>query len=94
MYADDFAFNTACDYQAEAHANSGGKGYCYIFDKGYDGVLEYLGAAHAVDCFYLFGQFNGDGGVGSKEEVDFSIKFQSMIAAFCRNGNPSIDGFA
>ncbi|MCQ2792053.1 MAG: carboxylesterase family protein [Bacilli bacterium] len=89
IYADDFTFNTACDYQAEMHAKNGGKGYCYIFDKGYDGVLEYLGAAHAVDCFYLFGAFNGKGGEGTNEEVDFSRNFQSMIANFCKKGEPA-----
>ena len=47
------------------------------------------GAAHAIDCYYLFGSFEGNEAAGTKEEVDLSRKFQRMIANFCRTGDPS-----
>lgn len=79
-------------YQAILHAQNGGQGYSYTFEKSYDGSYERLGAAHAIDCFYLFGNFNGQNALGTDDEVDLSRKFQRMIANFCTSGNPSIEG--
>lgn len=92
QFANDFTLAAINTYQAVLHAQNNGKGYCYTFNKNYDGEYKELGAAHAVDCYYMFGNFNGNGATGNKEEVDLSIKFQKMIANFCKTGNPSIEG--
>lgn len=91
-FMDDQAFNAGMIYQAQMHAKNGGKGFFYTFEKGYDGDYAYLGAAHAIDCFYLFGTFNGTATFGTPEEVQLSKKFQQMIANFCKTGNPSVGG--
>lgn len=93
-FADDMSLAISNTYQAILHANAGGKGYSYTFDIPYDRKFDdfTLGAAHAVDCFYLFGNFNGLSANGTNEEVDASIRFQHMIANFCKTGDPSFDG--
>lgn len=91
-YMDDYAFNAGMLYQAEMHAKNGGKGFFYTFEKGYDGDYSYMGAAHAIDCFYMFGSFDGNCALGTDEEVELSRKFQRMIANFCKTGDPSTDG--
>ncbi|MCQ2564607.1 MAG: carboxylesterase family protein [Clostridia bacterium] len=90
-YMDDYSLCSGNIYQAYTHSKCGGKEFCYIFDKSYDGELARIGAAHAVDCFYLFGNFDGKCAYGDKEEVELSRKFQEMIAAFCKSGDPSIE---
>ena len=91
QYMNDVSLAFGNTYQAILHANCGGRGYSYTFTKSYDGNYRGLGAAHAVDCSYLFGNFDGNTGVGDKVEVDLSRKFQKMIANFCKTGNPSIE---
>lgn len=91
--ADDITLKIYNTYQAILHANSGGTGYCYTFATPYDIKFDdfELGAAHAVDCYYLFGNFDGEFSFGTKDQVDTSIAFQKMIANFCKTGNPSTD---
>lgn len=91
-FMDDHIFNSSQLYQAEMHAKNGGKGFFYTFEKGYDGEYANLGAAHAVDCFYLLGNFDGKSVFGTPEEVQLSRRFQRMIANFCKTGDPSADG--
>lgn len=91
-FADDKTFNAGNIYQAQMHAINGGKGYFYTFEKGYDGELANLGAAHGVDCSYLFGTFNGDGVFGTADEIALAKQFQEMIANFCKTGDPSVEG--
>ncbi len=92
QFANDFTLAGINTYQASLHAKNGGKGYCYTFNQSYDGDFKELGAAHAVDCSYLFGNFDGNEALGDKKEVDLSIMFQKMIANFCKTGDPSIEG--
>ena len=40
----------------------------------------------------MFGTFDGDLALGTDEEVELSRRFQAMIANFCKNDDPSIDG--
>ena len=80
-------------YQAIEHAKNGGVGYSYTFEKKYD-YPEYLGAAHAIDCYYMFGTFDGVDVKGTKEEVDLALEFQKMIANFAKTGNPSTEKYA
>lgn len=91
-YCNDRSLAIGNTYQATKHAENGGKGYFYIFEQPYDGSMAQYGAAHAIDCYYLFGTFDGDYAAGTKEEVDLSRKFQRMIANFCRTGDPSAEG--
>lgn len=93
-FADDMCLAISNTYQALQHSKNGGKGFTYTFNIPYDKKYNdfELGAAHAVDCYYLFGNFDGHASNGTKEEVDASIKFQKMIANFCKTGNPSIEG--
>lgn len=92
-FADDVSLAISNTYQALLHANAGGKGYSYTFAIPYDEEFEdfELGAAHAVDCFFLFGNFDGTVQKGTNEEVDASIRFQKMIANFCKSGDPSTE---
>lgn len=89
-YMDDKALSIGNTYQALEHSKNGGISYSYTFEKKYD-YPEYLGAAHAVDCYYLFGTFDGKDALGTKEEVDLALDFQKMIANFVKTGNPSTE---
>lgn len=81
-------------YQASVHARNGGKGYSYTFEKSYDGpVWSKIKAGHAIDCYYLFGNFDGNCAEGNNEEVELSRKYQEMLVNFCLTGDPSIDGY-
>ncbi len=90
-FADDVSLAISNTYQALLHANAGGKGYSYTFAIPYDEKFDdfELGAAHAVDCCYLFGNFDGHACLGTNEQVDTSILFQKMISNFCKTGDPS-----
>ena len=90
-YCNDRSLAIGNTYQATKHAENGGKGYFYIFEQSYDGSMAQYGAAHAIDCYYLFGTFDGNDAAGTKEEVDLSRKFQRMIANFCVAGDPSTE---
>lgn len=92
-FANDCFLQLINYYQAEVHANNGGISYAYHFDQSYDGSYAELKAAHAVDCSYLFGNFDGDKVAGTKEQVDLSRRLQQMFVRFAISGNPSIDGF-
>lgn len=87
----DCTFQGINCYMAKMQADNGGTSYVFVFDQGYDGVMKELGAIHAAECVYLFGNFDGNACLGTEEEVDFSIKYQNMIAKFCRTGDPSTD---
>lgn len=93
-FADDISLAFSNTYQALMHAKNGGKGYSYTFCIPYDSKFDdfELGAAHAVDCSYLFGNFDGVAAKGENNQVDASIRFQKMIANFCKTGDPSVDG--
>lgn len=94
QYMNDRSLSIGNTYQATAHADNGGLGFFYIFEQPYDGEMAQYGAAHAVDVYYLFGNFNGGTAEGRKDEVDLSRRFQRMIAGFCHNSDPSTDGLA
>lgn len=87
----DYSLQMINYYQAHAHAANGGKEFIYAFDQSFDSDTEVLRAAHAIDCHYLFGNFDGKDALGTSDEVEFSRKFQKMVSNFCKNGNPSIE---
>lgn len=91
-FVNDYSLQGINYYMAEKCANNGGTCYTYAFDQPYDGKYSSMKAAHAVDCAYLFGNFDGNLNAGTNEQVDFSIQFMRMIAQFCRTGDPSVDG--
>ncbi len=80
-------------YMAQKQAEKGGKTFCYAFDQPYDGAYSICNAGHAIDCYYFFGSFNGGKALGTKEQVDFSRKYQEMAVNFIRNGDPSTKDF-
>ncbi|MBP5352339.1 MAG: carboxylesterase family protein [Alphaproteobacteria bacterium] len=92
-YMDDKTLSIGNTYQALEHAKNGGISYSYTFEKKYD-YPEYLGAAHAIDCYYMFGTFDGVDVKGTKEEVDLALEFQKMIANFAKTGDPSTEKYA
>ena len=79
---------------AAKQAANGGTTYCYAFDVPYTGAYEMCKTGHAVDCYYFFGIFTGDKAVGTKEEVDFSRKYQKMFENFLKTGDPSTEDVA
>ena len=80
-------------YMAQKQADNGGTTYCYAFGQPYDGPYAVCKAGHAIDCYYFFGSFNGGKAIGTKEQVDFSRKYQDMAVNFIRKGNPSTNDF-
>ncbi len=90
-YANDKFFNSANGYQATLHADNGGKGYYYIFEAKYD-YPEDMGAAHAVDCYYLFGTFDGKHVLGTVDQQKLSRWYQKFIVNYATTGNPSMEG--
>lgn len=89
----DHYLQTINYYMAQKQAEKGGITYCYAFDQSYDGDYAKCRAGHAIDCYYFFGSFNGGKAVGTKEQVDFSRKYQDMAANFFRYGDPSTKDF-
>lgn len=89
----DHYLQTVNYYMAQKQAEKGGKTYCYAFDQPYDGSYAKCKAGHAIDCYYFFGSFNGGKALGTKEEVDFSRKYQDMAVNFIRYGDPSTKDF-
>ena len=88
-FANDYSLQGFNYYLSLKHIARGGNVYTYTFDIPYDGSCAYLGAAHAVDCFYTFGNFDGDAGEGKNSQVELSKKWQEIISNFCKSGNPS-----
>ncbi len=78
-------------YMAQKQTENGGTTYCYAFDEPYDPPYEACKAGHGIDCCYLFGNFTGGKALGTKEQVDFSRKYQKMLVNFMKTGNPSTD---
>ena len=78
-------------YMATKQAEKGGTTYCYAFNEPYTGDYAMCKAGHAVDCYYFFGIFNGDKAIGTKEQVDFSRKYQKMFENFLKTDNPSTE---
>ena len=89
----DHYLQTINYYMAQKQAEKGGKTYCYAFDQSYDGDYAKCRAGHAIDCYYFFGSFNGGKALGTKEQVDFSRKYQDMAVNFIRHGDPSTGNF-
>ena len=87
----DHFLQTTNYYMAAKQAANGGTTYCYAFDEPYTGAYAMCKAGHAVDCYYLFGIFTGDKAVGTKEDVDFSRKYQKMFENFLKTGDPSTE---
>ncbi len=85
----DHYLQTINYYMAQKQAENGGTMYCYAFDQSYDGSYSICKAGHAIDLYYFFGSFNGEKALGTKEQVDFSRKYQEMAVNFIRYGNPS-----
>lgn len=78
-------------YMAAKQAKNGGTTYCYAFDEPYDPPYEKCKAGHAIDVYYLFGTFTGTKVRGTKEQVDFSRRYQKMFGNFLKTGNPSTE---
>lgn len=89
----DHYLQTVNYYMAQKQAEKGGKTFCYAFGEPYDGAYAKCGAGHAIDCYYFFGSFNGGKSIGTKEQVDFSRRYQEMAVNFIRNGDPSTKDF-
>lgn len=90
-YANDKFFNSANGYQAYLHAKNGGKGYYYIFEAKYDYPAD-MGAGHAVDCFFLFGTFDGKQVKGTIDQQKLSRWYQKFVVNYATTGNPSMEG--
>lgn len=88
----DAGFNTPQLMQAIYHAQNGGKGYYYIFDKPTDWP-EVLGAQHSCELPYVFGNFDGKQYFGTDEEVRLAKTVQRMWVNFAKTGNPSTDEY-
>ena len=93
-FLNDYSLQTINYYMAAKQAANGGTTYVYAFDEKYDGFYAECGAGHAIDCYYLFGNFTGTKAMGTNKQVDFSRKYQNMVASFCRNGDPSTEDIA
>lgn len=89
----DHYLQTINYYMAQKQAENGGKTFCYAFDEPYNGSYSVCKAGHAIDCYYFFGSFNGGKALGTKEQVDFSRKYQEMAVNFIRTGDPSTKDF-
>lgn len=90
-FLNDHTLQTINYYMAAKQAANGGTTYVYAFDQKYDGFYSECGAGHAIDCYYLFGNFTGTKAMGTPKQVDFSRKYQNMVANFCRSGDPSTE---
>ncbi len=88
QFANDTTLQEINYYLTSKQSQNNGNTYVYAFDQSYDGYISYLKATYAIDCFYLFRNFDGNHSSGSNSEVDLSIKFQSSVTSFLKNGNP------
>ncbi len=93
-FANDFTLQGFNYYLGLKQVAKGGKVYTYSFDIPYDGEHSDLKAAHAIDCFYTFGNFDGNISFGTDKQVEISRKWQEFLVNFCKTGNPSTDDLA
>ena len=90
-FVNDFSLQGFNYYLGLKQIKNNGKVYTYSFNIPYDGKYSKYESAHAVDCFYTFGNFDGVISTGDEKQVELSRKWQEIISNFCRNGNPSTD---
>lgn len=88
-FANDYTLQGINYYQAEQQAHNKGTVYTYAFNQPYDETKYNMKAGHAIDCFYLFGNFVKGLIACTDEQVDFSRRFMKYIANFCTTGDPS-----
>ncbi len=76
--------------QSEHQSDNGGKVYMYFWK--YPSKHPHLGACHAVELAYVFGNLSETIYSGENINAELSEKVQNMWANFARTGNPSIEG--
>lgn len=76
--------------QAEAHSRHGGKVFMYYWKKR--SSLRHLGACHAVELSYVFGNLHDTIYTGTRVDPALSRQVQDQWVRFAETGDPSLPG--
>lgn len=88
-FYNDILFRTPAIAQAESHAKNGGKSYMYYWT--YPSAHRHLGACHAVELAYVFGNTDVTIYTGRNVLPALSRQVQQMWVNFAKTGNPSTE---
>jgi len=85
----DVMFRKTAIRIAEAQCKFAPGGYNYLFCWKSPAVRGALGACHALDLGFVFGNYSADFGGSGPEADKLSGEMQDAWVSFARNGNPS-----
>ncbi len=88
----EMMFRQPAILQAEYHARSGGRTYMYWWTE--PSTLRYLGACHAVELAYVFGNLEETIYTGEKGSPLLSRDAQNLWVSFARTGVPQTGSLA
>ena len=87
-FYDELLFRLPAVRQAAAHQARGGKTYMYYWT--YPSSIGVMGACHAVELAYVFGNLNETIYTGDNVDPDLADTVQRMWVSFARTGDPSL----
>ena len=86
-FYNDVLFRTPAIAQAEGHSDNGGRTFMYYWS--YPSAHKNLGACHAVELAYVFGNTDVKIYTGDNVDISLSEEVQNMWVNFAKTGNPS-----
>ncbi|MCF0236231.1 MAG: carboxylesterase family protein, partial [Bacteroidaceae bacterium] len=78
--------------QAEHHTKAGGRAFVYRW--AFPSSIPHLGACHAVELAYVFGNLDQTTFTGGRVDQQLADNIQQMWVNFARSGNPSLPDFS
>ena len=90
-FYDEIMFRLPAVRQAEYHSFNGGRVYMYYWTEPSD--IVYMGACHAVELAYVFGNTDETIFTGKPADKELSDTVMRMWANFARTGDPSVESF-
>lgn len=88
-FYNDILFRVPATEQAYLHSKNGGKAYMYYWN--YPSAIKRLGACHAVELSYVFGNLDVKIYTGDNVFTPLSEEVMRMWTNFARTGDPSTE---
>lgn len=88
-FYNDILFRVPAMAQLAAHAKHGGRSYAYYWT--YPSAHPHLGACHAVELLYVFGNLDATIYTGGNVLPELSEEVQDMWVNFAKTGDPSTE---
>lgn len=87
-FYNEIMFRLPAALQAQFHSENGGKAFMYYFTE--PSAIKFMGACHAVELAYVFGNTDETIYTGEPADKALSDMVMNMWANFARCGNPSL----